>query len=241
MRSFTEFNSAYNNLEDTEDIPPQLSLQRITFNSPRGLTFAALFAWSGVDFEEGKRWSEKIASLGPTKMNMVAPTTIPEWIAGAGAHVPKNVYGSAWTHNVSCITTDVAETIGRNLARLPADPGAMFSLHQLRGPSAAPQTQASVFGARERHFMVEILGYAVLPEKQAESEAWAVQMATEVEKAASGSLLSTSYVSVFCSARADSATAWVEKVYGNKSEVLRGLKTIFDPKNVFKFTVPSLE
>lgn len=241
LKSFKEFNSAYNTLLDTEDIPPQLTIQRVTFNTPRGLVLAALFAWSGYDLEEGKRWSKKIASFGPAKMNMVALTTIPEWISGAGAHVPEKAYGSAWTHNVSRITPSIAEAIGRNLPHLPADPGAMFSLHQLRGPSAAAQQHKSVFSVREPHYMLEILGYAISPEKKAESEAWAVQMATDVEQAAAETLLPTSYVSLFSSARVNNTSEWVERVYGDKSASLREIKATFDPDNMFKFTVPSFE
>ncbi|KAJ5663308.1 hypothetical protein N7507_004039 [Penicillium longicatenatum] len=240
VKSYTDFNSAYNNLLDTEGLPPQLTLQRVTFQSPRGLAFAALFCWSGTDIEEGKQWSEKIAALGPAKMNMVKPTTIPEWIGGAGAHVPSKVYGCSWTKNLSNITPAVAETIARHLSILPNDPGAMFSLHQLRGPSAAQQEHGSVFGPREPHYMLEILAYAGTPEKQAESEAWGKKMADEVEKAAAGSILPTSYVSIYGSAHAGSAAKWVDTVYGERAGALRDLKAKFDPENVFRLTVPSL-
>ncbi|KAJ5257198.1 D-lactate dehydrogenase [Penicillium angulare] len=244
-KSYTDINTAYNNLLDTETLPPQLTLQRVTFNSPRGLAFAFLFAWSGTadELEEGQKWSEKIASLGPAKMNMVKPTTIPEWISGAGAHVPRVVYGSSRTYNVSRITPKVAEAIGSNLAHLPADPGAMFSLHQLRGSSATPHIHTSVFEPREPHFMLEILGYSVTSEKQNDSEAWAEKFAAEVEEAASSSavLLPTSYVSIYSSSHSVSTDEWVNRVYGDSARELRALKSSFDPENVFKYTVPSLE
>ncbi|KAJ5986589.1 hypothetical protein N7451_010954 [Penicillium sp. IBT 35674x] len=211
VKSYTDFNTAYHNLLDTEDL------------------------------EEGKQWSEKIAALGPAKMNMVKPTTIPEWLGGAGVHVPSKVYGSSWSMNLSTITTAVAEAIARNLSILPNDPGAMFSLHQLRGPSAAPQEHGSVFGSREPHYMLEILAYGGTPEKQAESEAWGKQMADEVEKAAAESYLPTAYVSLYGSTHAGSAAKWVDRVYGKKAGVLRDIKAKFDPDNVFKLTVPSLE
>ncbi|KAJ5903503.1 6-hydroxy-D-nicotine oxidase [Penicillium tannophilum] len=241
VKSYTDFNRAYHSLLDTEGLPPQLTLQRVTFQSPRGLAFAALFCWSGTDLEEGKQWSEKIAALGPAKMNMVKPTTIPEWLGGAGAHVPNKVYGSSWSMNLSTITTAVAEAIARNLNILPNDPGAMFSLHQLRGPSAAPQEHGSVFGSREPHYMLEILAYGGTSEKQAESEAWGKQMADEVEKAAAESMLPTAYVSLYGSTHAGSTARWVDKVYGEKAGVLRDIKAKFDPENIFKLTVPLLE
>ncbi|KAJ5921424.1 6-hydroxy-D-nicotine oxidase [Penicillium verhagenii] len=240
VTSFTKFNAAFTNLEETDELPPYLTLQPVCFASPHGLAFAMLFAWSGPDLEEGKPWIEKIAALGPVKMNAVKPTTIPEWISGAGANVPDRVYGSSWTFNVSRITPALAETIARNLSVLPNDPGAMFSMHQLRGPSAAPQAHGSLFLPREPHYMLEILGYAATPENQDRSEAWARQMAQEVEQAAEGSLLETPYVSLYNSTRSENAVRWVEKVYGEKAGVLRDLKAKFDPTNVYKLTVPSL-
>ncbi|KAJ6024873.1 6-hydroxy-D-nicotine oxidase [Penicillium herquei] len=243
--SYTEVNTAYNELLKTETIPPQLTLQRVSFNSPRGLAFAFLFAWSGTEaeVETGQMWSQKIASLGPAKMNMVKQTSIPEWISGAGANVPKLVYGSSWTYNVSSVTPEIAEAIGSNLASIPTDPGAMFSLHQVRGPSAAPQVHESIFQPRKPHFMLEILGYAVTPEKQAESEAWGESFSAELEKAASSSgvLLPTAFVSIYSSARSKSTDDWVKKVYGDSAGELRDLKASFDPENLFKFTVPSLQ
>ncbi|KAJ6036387.1 6-hydroxy-D-nicotine oxidase [Penicillium herquei] len=245
--SFTKVNTAYSNLLNTETLPLQLTLQRVSFQSPRGLAFAFLFAWAGTeeDLEEGKRWSERIASLGPAKMNMVKPTTIPEWISGAGVHVPKAVYGSASTYNLTHVTPEVAETIGSNLVNLPADAGAMFTIHQVRGPSVTQQEPGrdSLFGPRQPHFMLEILGYSVESEKQAESEGWANKFTAEVEKVASssGALLPTSYVSLYTSTRSSSSAEWVKKVYGDSAASLYDLKASFDPENLFKHTVPSLE
>ena len=174
-------------------------------------------------------------------MNAVALTTLPEWMAGASALVPTAVYGSAWTHNISRVTPAIAGAIARNLARLPADSGTMFSLHQLRGPSAAPQAHGSVFATREPHYMLEILGYATSSEKMGESEAWGAQMAAEVAEAEPESVLPTAYISVYNSTRAGSTAALLEKVFGEKVGVVRDLKRKFDPENVFKLTVPTVE
>ncbi|KAJ5712234.1 hypothetical protein N7493_008702 [Penicillium malachiteum] len=119
----------------------------------------------------------------------------------------------------------------------------MFSLHQVRGPSAAPRAHESIFKPREPHFMLEILGYAVTPEKHTESEAWAERLSAELEKAASssGALLPTAFVSIYSSARSKSTDDWVKKVYGDSAGELRNLKASFDPENLFKLTVPSLQ
>lgn len=235
-------NAAYRNLQ-AEGLPAQLTIQSINFNSPHGPAFAFLFAWSGTEaeLEEGQRWSQKIASLGPAKMNMVVPTTIPDWIAGAGANVPTSVYGSSWTHNVSHLSPEVTEAIATNLARLPNVPGPMCSVHQVRGPSAKPQELESIFEPREPHFMLEVLGFSTEPEDEAACKAWGAVFSEELEKAASesGVLLPKAYVSLYTSAHAGSGNEWAEKAFGGAAGELRDLKNSFDPENFFKHTVPS--
>lgn len=47
--------------------------------------------------------------------------------------------------------------LGAALIEMPSDPVTMFTIHQLRGPSVAPDNN-SVFAMREPHFMLEIMG-----------------------------------------------------------------------------------
>ncbi|KAA8644054.1 FAD-binding oxidoreductase [Aspergillus tanneri] len=190
---FVDFNAAYQKLLE-KGIPPQLTIQQAVFNAPHGRLFAAILAWSGDNIEEGKHWSDQIASLGPLLMNTVAETTIPDWFAGSAALVPLSVYGSSRTLNVNHITPELAEAIARNLPTLPSDPGTMISIHQLRGPSAAPKDN-SVFGAREPHYMLEILGYATVEDRKNEAEKWASDIADAVSKTEAGNILPTTYIS----------------------------------------------
>ena len=174
-------------------------------------------------------------------MNMVAPTTIPEWIAGAGANVPTSVYGSSWTCNVSHLSPEVVKAIAINLARLPNVSGPMCSVHQARGPSAKPQEIDSVFEPREPHFMLEVLGFSTEPEDEAACKAWGAVFSEELEKAASesGVLLPKAYVSLYTSAHAGSGDEWAKKAFGEAAGELRDLKASFDPENLFTHTVPS--
>ncbi|KAL3443135.1 FAD-binding domain-containing protein [Aspergillus insuetus] len=243
-KTFIDFNTAYTNLLETEGIPAQLTVQRVVFNSPHGRVFAALFVWSGWNDEiaEGKRWAEKIASLAPCKMNLVATTTIPEWLAGS-SHLPTGVYGSAWTHNLARIPQNVAEVIGRNIARLPSDPATMLSVHQLRGPSVEGHGSGedSLFATREPHYMLEVLGYATVASAQEEAQKWAAQMAAEIQQADPGNVLPSAYISLYNSVRGGLPDKVLEKVYGPKADVVRALKAKFDPENVFRLVVPAIE
>ncbi|RHZ65813.1 uncharacterized protein CDV56_104170 [Aspergillus thermomutatus] len=112
----------------------------------------------------------------PALASTVPETTIPSWLAGTSARVPSSVYGSAHTHSILSITPAVAETIALHLATMPTDPGTMLSVHQLRGPSAQEQDHTNVFEAREPHYMLDILGYAVEETLSAEATEWTVQM-----------------------------------------------------------------
>ncbi|KAL2842916.1 FAD-binding domain-containing protein [Aspergillus pseudoustus] len=244
-KTFVDFNIAYNALLATEGLPAQATVQRVVFNTPRGRVFAITFVWSGsaAESEEGKRWSAKIAALVPCQMNAVVPTTIPKWFASNGAHIPTSVYGSSRTYNLASISNATAEAIGRNLALLPSDPAAMFTVHQLRGPSVdgTLTKPLSVFATREPHYMLEILGYATSGVDQGASEAWAAQMAAEIELAGQGDILPTAYVSLYGPGPTESPDKVLEKVYGSKAEVVRLLKARVDPENTFRLAVPTLD
>ncbi|GKZ83482.1 hypothetical protein AnigIFM56816_008577 [Aspergillus niger] len=237
------FNAAYENLLDTEGLPPPLTLQQVAFNSPQGRVFAVLFTWSHPDLEEGQRWAERISSLAPLLMSTVAPTTVPDWFTGNGALVPEAVYGSLQTHNVRRINPAVAEVIARNVASMPSDPGTMATIHQLRGQSAgedADKLEHSVFATREPHYMLEFVGCAIDEQKAAASEEWADKLAEEIAQADEGNVLPTAYVSLmrFASLKPDEA---VKKAFGANAEAVRTLKQRFDPENVFALALPALK
>ncbi|GFF30897.1 6-hydroxy-D-nicotine oxidase [Aspergillus udagawae] len=240
-KTFIDFNAAYRALLDSDPLPPQLTIQQIVINSPSaGRLLAAIFVWSSPDTTTGHAWAAKIADLAPTLANTVAESTIPSLLASTDALVPSTTYGASSTHSIRRITPAVAETIGQYLATMPSDPGTMFSIHQLRGPSVTPQKHSNVFAAREPHYMLEILGYAAEETLSAEAMEWAVQMARAVERADPGNVLPTAYISLYNTAAAASSDEVLRRVYGDKAEVVRDLKRGFDPGNVFRLTVPSL-
>ncbi|PYH93440.1 D-lactate dehydrogenase [Aspergillus ellipticus CBS 707.79] len=237
-KSVIEFNAGYNKLLDA-GIPKELTIQQAAFNSPHGRAYAALFTWSGSDTEEGLRWSEKITSLGTVIMNTVAPTTIPAHLAANAALIPPTMYGSSQTHSVRRITPEVAEKIGPILERMPSSPGTMFSVHESRGTSAEEKSH-SVFGTREPHFMLEILGFATEAEGRAETEQWAAQAADEILQTDPGNVLPTAYLSLLntLSAAPDDV---LKKVFGSHVKEVLDLKEKVDPENVYSLMVPLLK
>ncbi|KAE8168699.1 hypothetical protein BDV40DRAFT_3002 [Aspergillus tamarii] len=234
---FADFNTGYRKLLHN-GIPKQLTIQQAVFNAPPGRVFAVMVAWSGDDTEEGKYWSNQIASLAPVLMSTVGETTIPEWFAGNAAMVPSSVYGSSRTLNLYSVTPEVAEAIGRNLTTLPTDPGTMISMHQLRGPSAAPKDN-SVFATREPHYMLEIVGFAVVEDRKGEAEHWASNIAEAVSKTDGGNILPTTYISLYSAPEREVDP--LSQFYGSHAEEILSLKKEYDPEGFFHWTVPQLE
>ncbi|KAJ5317557.1 hypothetical protein PENANT_c079G00962 [Penicillium antarcticum] len=240
-KTFVDFNAAYQSLLDTEGLPPQLTLQQMAVNAPPGRMFGVGFVWSGADMAEGQRWKEKIAGLAPLMMNTVAPMAMPDWFAGNGRMIPERVFGFGnFTHSVHSISPAVAGIIGRRLRDMPQNPECMLSVHQLRGPSTKPQDRASVFVAREPHFMLEILGFSSADEQKLDGETWAKGILREIETVEPGNLLATPYISLF-NTQGKQAEEVLEKLYGPMSTVVRDLKHGFDRDNVFNLTVPALQ
>ncbi|CAG8339430.1 unnamed protein product [Penicillium salamii] len=241
IKSVVNFNKAYSELQRSEELPPQLTIQQIAFNSPHGRTHGVIFVWSGSDIEEGQRWSDKIASIHPVVANAVAVTTIPKWFAGTAALVPPTGSGAAYSVNAFEISPAIAESIGRSLDQMPSDPGTMLSIHQLRGQSTTAGSGGlpSVFETRTPHYMLELIGFSTVDATADTSRAWARRTEQEVKQADPRSVLSTVYVSLFNTTGLSSAEV-LEKTYGSTTQTLKDLKATFDPENVFSLAVPSL-
>ncbi|PWY92832.1 FAD-binding domain-containing protein [Aspergillus heteromorphus CBS 117.55] len=237
IKTVTDFNAAYEELLDT-GIPPELYIQQISFNTPHGRVYAVLFVWSSDDTEEGLRWSEKIASLGPVIMNNVAPTGIPGWLTANGAFVPSKMFGISRTQNIRRITPEVAKVLGQTLDRMPSDPGTMFSIQQLRGVSAEAKSN-SVFATREPHLVLEILGFTTEDEAKEESEQWAKRAAEEFQQTDPNNTLPTVYISLLNTMGVESADV-LRKAYGPHVPELLALKERIDPENVYSLAVPLL-
>jgi hypothetical protein len=235
-KAFIEYNEGYRKLSQ-EGLPKELTLQQMVFNSPQGRLFCAAFTWSSEDIEEGRRWSEKVASLTTVLMNTVALTTIPEWYDGNAALIPTNAYGLFRTHNLHKITPEAAECLGRHLAKMPSDLCTMFSIHQSRVSTPTPNSD-SVFAAREPHFMLEIIGCTTTEEKSAESEQWALDIWKDIGETEKKNFLDNAYISLhFVEEPHPSA---LSNYFGSHVDDILATKKRYDPENVFDLSVPRL-
>ena len=213
-------------------IPGALGIQQNVLNTPMGKCFAIGFMWSSSDLDEGRKNLDRIASFGHVLFNGVKETTIPEWMDNIATFAPQVAYGQNCTISLRKLTEEVNIIIGRETAAMPEDRSTLLSIHQLRGPSEAAQTN-SVFGARTAHYCIEFIATASVPEKTQAVWDWAVRFRDAIGKTDGQNILTSTYISLTPPAEASSAA-----IYGDNWEKLVDIKKEYDPKNVFKHALP---
>lgn len=207
-------------------------------NSPFGRVMAISFMWSSEDFESGKIWQAKFEGQGTVLMNTVAVTNIPDWQHAANEHLAKTVYGSSRSTNLREMNEEVTAVIGSALEKMPSDPAAFFSIHQLRGPSAVSNSR-SVFGTRDPHFMLEILGCSMEEEDREKSVQWAAEISKSISEVKSDVILPGTYISLDPSVLSIDRLS-LAKIFGSNDQEVLSLKRQYDSKNIFDLAVPRL-
>lgn len=193
-----------------------------------------LFVWSSSDLNLGRVYLNKLAALGNVAANTVVEKTAPEWIKESSALIPQRVYAGERTVTVRKLTAQVIKIIGRNLAKMPSDSATGFTIHECRGPSATPHPW-SVFGTREPHFVLELIGTVVNPENLNASLAWAATFRKELLQSNCDNLLPETYVSL--TKPGDNS---LSNIYGPNYQALLALKRSFDPDDIFNLAIPRL-
>lgn len=231
--AYENFNAGYSALQN-EGIPPELDVQQFVLNSPLGKAISAGIVWSSDDHETGQLWIAKILALGKVIMNTIAPTTMVQYAEAMAAQLDSSSFGSVQTLSVRRWTKETTQIIGRYLDIMPTSIGTGFIMHEIRGPSAAPNT-GSVFRSREPHLMLELISMVSKEEDTEESEEWATRLKTELLQKDPVNVLPGTYISV--TRPGDAPTS---EMYGPNYQTLLGLKKKYDPQNVFSLAVPRL-
>jgi hypothetical protein len=238
--TFKRYNAGYDALL-SKGLPPVLTTQQTVVNTPYGRLFGILFSWHSDDLELGREWAAKIEKLGGTViMNSVAENELPDWMEANSKIVPAFVYGFSRTHSLRRISSDVAEIIGKYLEKMPSDSATMFSIHELRPSISTEADDTSVFGTREPHFMLEILGVAAKEENRAESMDWAFEAWKNLGTINQENILPGTYISLDSSGLAPGEVP-LSKIYGPYAREVVSLKEKYDAENVFEFAVPILK
>jgi hypothetical protein len=227
------FNIGYRALL-VEGLPPALSVQQLVMNSPYGRVFASAFIWGSDDHETGQAYLAKIAALGNAVMNTVAPNTVANFMQFLATVVPPNAYGSIETISIRELTPEAVAIMARNFEKMPSTSGTAFSMHELRGPSAAPNEE-SVFGSREPHFMLEIAKTVAAQADLKGTEDWAGTFMDELRQMDPGNILPGTYISLTPPGSNSSAN-----IFGSNYETLLDLKRKYDPEGTFGLAPPEL-
>ncbi|THV46987.1 hypothetical protein BGAL_0344g00090 [Botrytis galanthina] len=225
------FNNRFRELS-ARGLPLQLTVQQTIFPSSQGQLFVVQFMWASEDVETGRQLLAHIESLAPVSQNEVVSTTISQWM-DSNTGIPTSGYGKPLTLNVRSITTEIATVLARNSRRIPGD-CLGFSMQELRGISTKTDLTA-VFGAREPHFMLEILPIVSNMKNLEDANRWGENFLGEVKRTNPENILEGTYISL-----TRQSELYLSKIYGPNYGNLLELKWMYDPNDVFSLAIPKL-
>lgn len=228
-----QFSTGYRALS-ADGLPNALYTQQLVMNTPHGKVFAVAFFWGSDDHGKGQAFLSKIAVLGNVVMNTVASNTLAGFLQIMKTAVPPNAYGSIETISIRELTPEAIETMAQNIEKMPSTNGTSFSMHELRGPSAAPNAE-SVFGSREPHMMLEIITAVAERKDLKEAQNWAGTFIEEMRKLDPKTLLPGTYISL-----TPPGSNSFQNIFGANYEPLLEMKRKYDPEGTFGLAPPEL-
>ncbi|TGO55453.1 hypothetical protein BCON_0092g00370 [Botryotinia convoluta] len=225
------FNSRFRELS-ARGLPLQLTVQQTIFPSSQGQVFGIQFMWASEDIGTGRQLLAHIKLLAPVSQNEVVSTTISQWM-DSNTGIRASGYGKPLTLSVRSITPEIATVLARNSKRLPGD-CLGFSMQELRGISTKTDLTA-VFGAREPHFMLEILPIVSDMKSLEDANRWGENFLGELNRTNPENILEGTYISLTRQSELSLA-----KIYGPNYGNLLELKWMYDPNDVFSLAIPKL-
>jgi hypothetical protein len=229
-------------LESAHDLPPELELQPIIINTPMGRAFGILFFWASQNHELGRKYLEKVTALAPLLMNQVSLVTMSEFLAGVAAVIPNATHSHMRTLSVRRMTPTICEIIAKYNNSMSNDFANGISIHQIRStsPSCSPKTSLpAVFGAREPHYLVEMIGGTVDGniEETAKTADWVYGFEEELIRREPDEILDCRWVPL----SRNELLKDLDKLFGkDNSTFVKELKEEQDPNGIFKYAIPRL-
>ncbi|KAF5598998.1 6-hydroxy-D-nicotine oxidase [Fusarium pseudoanthophilum] len=230
LNSYTQH---YEKLLASGQLPVYLQLQPMIAQMPgQPVSLMVIATWHGQDKDQGRTWIKNIAGAATCVMENTQEITLAEMLENNEKLVTWPSYGRVYTLNCRTLTPKAIEILAKHCVNAPGG-SLIFSYHTLL--SAEEPEQKSVFGSRARHHMFEI--YSLLADKDIAEERvqWAAKVKAELQAEDADNILEGSYISLGSHEDAD-----VKKIYGKHYETLAALKRKYDPRNVFKHSVPRL-
>lgn len=216
------------------DPPAHLGSQAMVINHPEfGRTMAVSFVWSSDDKEAGKAVLKRMESLGPVVMTTVAEIAPSAWQSVVESVVAMEAYADLRTVSLPTLSESTTKMISKHLEQMPSDIGGGFVTHENSGVSAKA-TPSSCFGARPKHYMLELIGSVVDKENEQEFQAWAKGLHEEL--AGGGEACKFEYISLTKPGDVQESDCYGEEDW----EFIKELKRKYDPRGVFNTAIPRL-
>ncbi|KAJ4413984.1 hypothetical protein N0V82_008194 [Gnomoniopsis sp. IMI 355080] len=213
-------------------LPPALNIHITVVDFPGiGKVVGAIVTWVTDYHKEGRELIDKIASFGNCIVNVTEAKTAAKYSEDNEKLVPYGVHGRPYTLNLREWTNASVSVLAKYSQAMPCG-NALISIHSLRFPKP---NEESVFGAREGHFVLEMVSVTSDPDLKDETAAWGQGILRELKEKDQDNILDSAYISLLHYDDAD-----LKKVYGKHLETLISLKRKYDPKNVFNHAAPKI-
>jgi hypothetical protein len=111
----------------------------------------------------------------------------------------------------------------------------MFAIQDMRG-AALKSSLGSVFGTRDSHFLLEILGGAVMKQNREKALDWCTSLWQDLQSIDPGNLVPSTYISL-----KPPGQGMLSQIFGSHDEEVRNLKEEYDPEDVFDLAMPKLK
>jgi hypothetical protein len=214
------------------NMPDELGMTVIMTSGPDGQPAITLVPlWNG-DKSQGERVMEHLQKLGKPQLAQIGPLTYTELLAPIDARLAE-LAGWRWeirTRSLPALTPGAIDAIINAVACRTSPPSAV-AFHHFHGAAARVPADATAFGLRQEHLMVEIIACW---EPAGSNGATQRQWARNLQKGLAPFALPGGYPNLLGPDDREQAAA----AYGGNAARLCALKRRFDPDRVFASAIP---
>ncbi|AGZ40864.1 FAD-binding oxidoreductase [Actinoplanes friuliensis] len=209
------------------EMPDELSVQTALLSGPDGAPVVLLSpTWCGplAAGLAGDGPVQALARLGTPLMAQIGEKRLADGAAELGAMFPYGRHVEIRTRSVPVLSEDVAEALADHVARKPS-PLTAVSLHPFQGAATRVAPQATAFGTRDPHHMIEIISVWTDEHESPVQQQWT----RDLDAALKPYALPGGYPNLLAADAVDQ----IEFGFGGNAGRLRSLKAHFDPSEVF--------
>ena len=213
------------------EVPDELGVLVMMTSGPDGQPAIMLMPlWSG-DRVQGERAMERLQSLGKPQLAQLGPMTYAEMLAPIDAQLTAaaHCHWELRTRSLPALMPGAIDAIVGAVAS-KASPHSAVAFHPFHGAATRIPPEATAFGLRQEHFMVEIIAAWEPGDDGAAHRRWAHDLWQRLGPFA----LPGGYANLLGPDDREQAAS----AYGGNAARLRSLKRRFDPDGVFASAIP---